>query len=350
MADENEQKPVVTQTDASPAPDTEVDQTLAEVVASDLQATGLPTKGQQAKPEDEEAPDIGEQEDSDETGDEPEHPEGDDTAESDSQAGNTTVETETTQKKPDTQKRVKTLIGKLKAKDAEAQGKELELQKLRASIAARTNAPLTPVQRPQEQTPEYWSQQYWQRKREGIPDDDPRQQEAIARHDQCKDEVLAERIEQRQAAKAQVQHARARFDEALLEIHRDNPCLVPADNALGYELDAKSPLVTKMNELAAADGVALMGNAVAIILYAQRADRILLRQQLDGSTSDTETLKRKQAEAIAKGTVASGKRPAPTPAKAKSRQMAELERRAATGSRQAREALGQLAVAADLGL
>ena len=268
-------------------------------------------------------------------------------AESESQA-ETDADVEATEPlKPKTAKRVEKLIGKLKDKDAQIA--ELELFKAQ-SLARIQQQQMQVPQRPPERTPEYHSQAYWKLKQEGVEDTDPRQQQNIGNYNRYNTEVLADQIKSSQRQEELANRARQTFANSMFEIHGEHPFLKPAENEYGFDIDPASDVGKVMSRLAMQDGMSLVGNPMALLLYAQKAEIQLMWQQSSGSAATVDTLKRKNAEAQVKG-LAPGTRPAPPQPKTKERKMADLEDAAVVrGDRHSRATLGEAALAADLGL
>lgn len=323
------------QTDASPELSDASEKSAAEMIGEDLAKTIAQPPA--------EKPDVAEQETS-ETEETTEEQETTATAESDSQSEESKGSDEPPKKKSaKPENRYTQLVGKLKEKTAET-------EKWKAAALARVEAPAPLPPRSQEKTPEYWAALYAQNKTAGLDDSDPRQQQAALNYEQFKEEVRDEKKEvQRMQREAQVKTKRSVVN-SLFEIHSDIPFLKPATNNLGFEIDMQSPLAQKMIELASVDGISLENDSAAIVIYAQKAERNLLRQQLSGEHREVDTLKRKTAEAIAKGTMTNGARTAPQKPPSREKQLAALERQAAGGNFQARKQLGMAAVAADLGM
>ena len=349
-----------TATDASPvlsiaAPKSEtVDTTgLDQLVETEInrvdnaarQTISTPVKAKDVMPKAE--PEVGVQDKEAET-EEPESEAAEaEPAESESQS-ETDAEAEATEPlKPKTAKRVEKLIGKLKDKDAQI----AELESFKANSLARIQQQQMQVpQRPPERTPEYHSQAYWKLKQEGVEDTDPRQQQNIANYNRFNTEVLADQIKSSQRQEELATRARQTFANSMFEIHGEHPFLKPADNGYGFDIDPVSDVGKVMSRLAMQDGIPLANNEMALLLYAQKAEIQLMRQQSSGSAATVDTLKRKNAEAQVKG-LAPGTRPAPPQPKSKEKKMADLEDAAVVrGDRYSRATLGEAALAADLGL
>lgn len=332
------ENPVVTpeKTDASPEPssDTISKETAAELIGADLLSTMSPAAPARAV-----QPEVAPQEPKPEP--EPEEPEPEPTpSEPEPESPEPEPEAQTPQK---TGKRVVKLIETIKAKD-------VEIETLRSELLAKVNAPPPPVQRPKEQTPEYWAAQYTTNQQQGIPDTDPRQAAIVAKYQEFDEEVKFERFEQRQNQKAASQRASTAFVNSLVEIHEMNPFLVKNEkSAFGVDVDYDSTLGQKMKELSQKEGVAL-NNAQAVIHYAQRANAIVLHQRLNGENQNATTLKRQLAEGQAKGTITSGTRRAPPAHKGDDAKLKSLTQRANSGKKNDREALAAAALAADLGM
>lgn len=276
------------------------------------------------------------------------------TAESESQSEEESEEevtqtAETQKGKPNVVKHLRKVIAD-KGKESKAQA--LEIEQLRAELQAKVMAPEPVVQRPKEQTPEYWLEQYVQNQRAGVQETDPRQQQIAQKYEQLNDEVKFEKYEQRKAEKQALQNAKSAFVNSLVEIHEMNPFLVKkADSPLGIDVDFTSPIGRVMTTLSLKEHVPLhTANAATIINYAQRANAIVLHQQLNGTGHTVETLKRQQAEGLAKGTITNGTRRAPPQPKPESAKLDGLTKRAQSGRRGDREALANAALGADLGI
>ena len=340
---------VTTTTDDSPVLSANsVDTTgLAEAITSDLKKISAPVKTDGVIPKVD--PDPGNQ-DAEVEVEETESESAEKTeqsAESESQA-DPEPEAETTEPlKPKTAKRVEKLIGKLKDKDAQI----AELEQFKTNILTKLQQQQQQVpQRPPERTPEHYSQQYWKLKQEGIDDTDPRQQQNIASYNRYNTEVLADTIKQSQRQEEVANRARTAFANSMIEIHSESPFLKPAENEYGFDIDPASNVGKLMSKLAVQDGIPLANNPMALLLYAQKAEIQLMRQQSSGSAATVDTLKRKNAEAAAKG-LAPGTRPAPPQPKSKDKNMADLEDRAVVRrDARSRGALAGAAIAADFGL
>lgn len=326
--------------DASPSPEAAAAD-LAAAVGEDLIATG--PKQAQPSPAKEDVPAAGEQ-GAEEPEPEPE-PEPQATPETDSQPE---PEPENPDEPPPTNKESqKRRWDKLLA-DKKALAQENE-QLRQQALAKAQSLPFQQPQRPPEQTSTHWMAQWTALKQGGAQDGDPRLIEAAQNYDKFKEQESLDKFVTVQKQISQTQRQTTSLLNVLFDINRENPFLTRANNAVGFDLDPKAPLTLKMNELAALDGVVLAGNATAIIDYAQRADRVLLRQRVSGADQTTQTLKRKQAEDIARGVVSVNRSGKPTPrTPAREKQMAELEGRARRGDRDAKRQLAEAAVLSDL--
>jgi len=342
------------QTDASPVlsiaeskSETVDTQGLAEIVAADINKTiSTPVKSDAVTVKDE--PVVGEQDEKAETEEaESESDESEQTAESESQADTQAEEKADEPLKPKRLSREQKLIGKLKDKDVQI----AELEQFKTQVLSKIQQQAMQVpQRPAERTPEHWSQAYWKLKQEGIEDTDPRQQQAISNYNRYNTEVLADQIKLSQKQEELAGKARQAFAGSMFDIHAEHPFLKPAENEYGFDVDATSQVGRLMSKLAMQDGIPLVNNPMAMLLYAQKAETQLLRQQLGKSDSTADTLKRKNAEAVVKG-LASGTRPAPPQPKSNDKKMADLEDVAVLrATRPNRAKLAEAALAADLGL
>lgn len=325
--------PVTPEVPSSPEP--ESDKGLIGDLTDDLKAT-IP----KARPSEKIPPAADEQETATET-EETESATEETVAEAETETQADADETESEEKlKPRTAKRVQTLLD-----DRKKLKQENELLKQQA--LARVNAPALPPQRPKELTSDHWYAEYQRLTKDGAAPESI--QTAAVNYQKFHDEELVERHEVNRVQRELQQKQRTNFVSSMFEINEDHKFLVQAQNAFGFDLDPKSPMTQTMIALANQDQVNLTNNPAEVLRYAQRADAMLLRQQLRGKTSQAETLKRQQAEAAVKG-LTPGKRGAPPAPKPASKKLDDLEARASLGDRQARGKLATESLAADLGM
>ena len=348
MAEENQA--VNTKTDASP--ELSNDASLADIIGADLAKTEAPFR----KPAETKAtPEVAEQETESETteAESEKSEETSETAESESQAESKTGEEDNTAPKPKTINRVKTLVDKLKDKTKQLEERESELAALRQSAATKVqNLQLPEPEIPKEQTKAHWQTVYNQLVQQGVQPDDPRCVEAVANYNKADKLEFFREVTAEDRKKEQARTYLKGYTESMIELHETTPFLQPTDtNVFGFQLNPESPVTKEILSLAAKEGQtqALQKNPEVLKQYAQRAVLRVVRQQLVGKDQTVDTLKRKQAEAEAKGIVTSGAGKAPPQAKGRDKRLDDLAKTAVSSGRKGdRMALAEAAVMADL--